>query len=583
MHTLTRCLRALSCLGLLAAPTLAQAQAQSWQWATSPSAIIDSNPGGPGGSCVAALARDATGNTIVAGSFYGTFTLGTITLTSAGYSDIFVAKVSPSGQWLQAVRAGGAGNDFVNALKLDAAGNAVVAGSFGNLITGGTATFGATTLTAAGSTGQSDVFVATLNPGGQWLQAVRAGGAAADYISDLALDGAGNAVVGGSFEGTVNFGGTRLTADGVTRAAFVARLNLATSTWTQASQSNSTFGTVSFQASVSRLALDAAGNVIVVGSFDPGTTLGAFPLTTPAGSGVYVARLSASGQWTQAVPLGHNSRNAPPPSISAVAVDGTGTVTIAGVLLETMAFGATALTSAGSYDVFVAKLNAAGQWTQAVRAGGPANDIAGSLVLDAAGNTIVTGLFGPYGGFSPSPDATFGPITLTTAGAYDAFVAKLSPSGQWLQAVRAGGTGSDVAGPVLVDAAGNITVAGSCTGPAAFGATTLTSPSPYGMAFVAYLAPLINATASRSATPAEIFTLAPNPAGHGPTTSAVRLTWPEASATARPVQVLDALGREVRRQELPARTSTTTLDVAGLTPGLYMVRCGTAASRLQVE
>lgn len=579
MHTFTRCLRAFFCLGLLAAPTLAQAQAQSWQWATSPSAIIDSNTGGPGGSGVAALARDAAGNTIVAGSFYGTFTLGSTTLTSAGYGDIFVAKVSPSGQWLQAVRAGGTGNDYVNALKLDAAGNAVVAGSFGSLITGGTATFGATTLLAAGNTGQSDAFVATLSPGGQWLQALRAGGAAADYISDLALDGAGNAVVLGSFTGPATLGTTTLSAPANTWQLFVAKLNLSTGAWTALNQGPSPYG-----AQPGALALDATGSMVISGRCDSGITFGSTTLYSNRGEGTFVARLSASGQWTQAVqPIQSRSNGAPPTTINSLVVDAAGTVTMVGTLVETATFGNITLTSAGSYDVFVAKLNAAGQWTQAVRAGGPANDIAGSLVLDAAGNAIVTGLFGPYGGFSPSPNATFGPITLTTAGAYDAFVAKLSPGGQWLQAVRAGGPSSDVAGPALVDAAGNITVAGSCTGTAAFGATTLASPSPYGMAFVAYLAPLTNATASRTATPAELFTLAPNPAGHGPTTSAVRLTWPEASATARPVQVLDALGREVRRQVLPARTSTTTLDIAGLTPGLYMVRCGTAASRLQVE
>ena len=62
------------------------------------------------------------------------------------------------------------------------------------------------------------------------MQAVRVGGTGQDYANALALDGTGTAVVGGSFQGTVNFGGMPLTADGVTSAAFVTRLNLATST-----------------------------------------------------------------------------------------------------------------------------------------------------------------------------------------------------------------------------------------------------------------------------------------------------------------------------------------------------------------
>ncbi|GAB2854206.1 T9SS type A sorting domain-containing protein [Hymenobacter ruber] len=570
MHTPTRCLRALSCLGLLAAPTLAHAQAQAWQWATAPTAIIDQSTDF-GGSSISAMARDAAGNTVVAGRFYGTFTLGTTTLTSAGYSDIFVAKISPNGEWLQAVRAGGTGEDVISALKLDAAGNAVVSGNFGHLITGGTATFGANTLTAAGNTGSSDAFVATLSPGGQWLQAVRVGGTGSDYISALALDGAGNAVVYGTITGPGTLGTTAFNAPAGTVQLFVAKLNLSTGAWTLLNQAPANSGA---------MALDAAGNVVISGSYGPTITLGSTTLTaTRNGVGYFVARLSASGQWTQAVQLMQSrSNNAPSCVINSLAVDAAGTVTTLGTLIETATFGTTTLTSAGSYDIFVARLDAAGQWTQAVQAGGAANDIPGYLVLDAAGNAIVTGLFGTYGGFTPSPNATFGSLTLITAGAYDAFVAKLSPSGQWLQAVRGGGTGSDVAGPALVDAAGNITVAGTCADAAAFGTTTLACPSIYGMAFVAYLSPVTNVTASHTATPAEIFTLSPNP-----TAAAVRLTWPETSASARPVQVLDALGREVRRQELPARANTVTLDVAGLTPGLYMVRCGVATSRLQVE
>ena len=230
------------------------------------------------------------------------------------------------------------------------------------------------------------------------------------------------------------------------------------------------------------------------------------------------------------------------------------------------------------YDVFVARLNAAGQWTQAVRAGGPYNNIVNSLTTDAAGNAVLSGSFGSHGQAAPGipPTATFGPITLTSTGDYDVFVARLSPGGQWLQAARAGGPGRDGARQAMVDAADNIIVVGSCGSPAVFGSTTLSNSSAYSTAFVARL--VATPLATRAAAPAEAFSLAPNPAA-----AAVRLTWPEASAAVRPVRLLDALGREVRQQELPARATSATLDVAGLMPGLYLVRCGGATKRLQVE
>lgn len=82
---------------------------------------------GPDGSAITATALDAAGNTVVAGYFSGTFTLGTTTLTSAGRPDIFVAKLSPDGQWIQAMSAGGPGQDYANTLVLSG-GSVVVAG-----------------------------------------------------------------------------------------------------------------------------------------------------------------------------------------------------------------------------------------------------------------------------------------------------------------------------------------------------------------------------------------------------------------------------------------------------------------------
>ncbi|MCI1188187.1 T9SS type A sorting domain-containing protein [Hymenobacter sp. DH14] len=566
--------QAIGWLLVLAAP--ATLQAQSWHWASAPGAIVDPAPvGAPGGSVIVAAAPDGAGNTVVAGNFSGSFTLGGTTLVSQGYSDVFVARLGPGGEWLQAVRAGGPSEDVVSGLKLDAAGNAIISGRFGNLVAGATAEFGSFALTSAGGT---DAFVARLNPGGQWTQAVRAGGPGNDEANALALDAAGNAVVAGSFQGSPGFGPTTLAADGVTTAAFVARLNLAAGTWTQASQSTCAFSTVPFRNLVSAVALDAADNVVLAGQFDANTRFGALALSNAlGGTSAYLARLSAGGQWTQAVQLTNNSRLAPPPTINALAVDGAGTATVAGVLLETVAFGPTTLVSAGSYDVFVARLDAAGQWTQAVRAGGPANDLARALAVDAAGNATVAGLFGVYGSPGQVATAAFGPLALSSSGGlYDVFVARLDAAGQWTQAVRAGGAGNDEANAVSIDAEGSITVAGSCGNAAGFGGFTLSGTTSFPMAFAARFAG--TALATHAPAPAEVFALAPNPAA-----GLVRLSWPETSPAARPVQVLDALGREVRRQELPARTRAATLDLAGLAPGLYVVRCGAGASRLRVE
>jgi len=49
-----------------------------------------------------AIAADAAGNLYVAGSFGGTVTFGSTTLTAPQATDMFLAKLSPAGVWLWA-------------------------------------------------------------------------------------------------------------------------------------------------------------------------------------------------------------------------------------------------------------------------------------------------------------------------------------------------------------------------------------------------------------------------------------------------------------------------------------------------
>ena len=86
--------------------------------------------GTTGTSQVTATAVDAAGNAVVAGTFTGTGTLGSTTLTSAGGNDIFVARLNASSAWTQAVRAGSVGSEQPTGVKVDAQGNVVVTGRF---------------------------------------------------------------------------------------------------------------------------------------------------------------------------------------------------------------------------------------------------------------------------------------------------------------------------------------------------------------------------------------------------------------------------------------------------------------------
>jgi hypothetical protein len=93
------------------------------------------------------------------------------------------------------------------------------------------------------------------------------------------------------------------------------------------------------------------------------------------------------------------------------------------------------------------------------------------LALDAAGGIYVAGNFDGSGDFDPGA----GTHTLTSAGEWDGFVAKLEANGDFAWALRMGGDGGDSVNSLLVDADGSVLVCGSFAGTADFGDLLLTN------------------------------------------------------------------------------------------------------------
>ncbi len=83
---------------------------------------------------------DSAGNSHVTGLFFGTATFGTTRLTSKGKYDIFVAKVDPYGKFLWVISMGGSSWDTGYSISVDGAGNSHVTGNFSGTATFGPAT-----------------------------------------------------------------------------------------------------------------------------------------------------------------------------------------------------------------------------------------------------------------------------------------------------------------------------------------------------------------------------------------------------------------------------------------------------------
>lgn len=134
-----------------------------------------------------AVSTDANGNSYITGSFSNTVSFGSINLTSAGYSDIFVAKTDASGNFLWAKQIGSFyDTEEGQGITQDASGNIYVTGIYRgttNFNTSG----GIANLTTKGSV---DVFVLKLDTYGNFISAVGLGGTGPyERIYSLAVSG----------------------------------------------------------------------------------------------------------------------------------------------------------------------------------------------------------------------------------------------------------------------------------------------------------------------------------------------------------------------------------------------------------
>lgn len=173
------------------------------------------------------LSTDAANNCYVIGYFNGTATIGITPLTSAGSSDIWIAKYDASGNSVWAKKAGGSLEDKGLSIASDPSGNMYLTGYFNGAALFGT---GLDTITKV-SAGGADIFAGKYDYKGdvKWMSSF--GGAMDDKGYGISIDSLGHSYVAGSFFNTAHF--DTITAVSVNQDdAFVAGLNnLGTAKW----------------------------------------------------------------------------------------------------------------------------------------------------------------------------------------------------------------------------------------------------------------------------------------------------------------------------------------------------------------
>ena len=440
--------------------------------------------GGISGDFGSSIALDASGNVFTTGFFQGTADFdpgaGTFNLTSQGYRDIFISKLDAAGNFVWAKKMGGtSSNDEGFSIALDGSGNVYTTGFFE-----GTADFnpgaGVANLT---SQGYRDIFISKLDAAGNFVWAKKMGGTDLDEGYSIALDGSGNVYTTGYFEETVDFnpgaGVANLTSAG-NADIFISKLDAAGNfVWAKQMGGTSVSGDIGRS-----IALDGSGNVYTTGSFhgtadfDPGA--GTFNLTSQGHRDIFISKLDAAGNFVWAKKMGGTSSYDEGYSI---ALDASGNVFTTGIFQGVADFdpgaGTFNLTSAGSYDIFISKLDAAGNFVWAKQMGGIFGEESFSIALDGSGNVFTTGYFDNIVDFDPGA----GTFNLTSVGSTDIFISKLDAAGNFVWAKQMGGTMDDRGQSIALDASGNVYTTGYFNGTADFdpgaGTFNLTSAGSY--------------------------------------------------------------------------------------------------------
>lgn len=241
------------------------------------------------------------------------------------------------------------------------------------------------------------------------------------------------------------------------------------------------FGDVGSQVA-NRLATDAEGNVILVGSFVNQLNFGGGALQDVAASpALFIAKLDANGGhlWskTSGAAGGQNGQYG-----DGLTVDDAGNIYIIGSFDGAIDLGGGALQSAGGWDVFVAKLDPNGGHLWSKRFGDGGDQAGHGVAIDNTGNVLLTGNFGGM--------IDLGGGALQGAGAgQDLFVAKLDSNGAHLWSKKFGDEDNQLGFSIGTDASNNVLVAGSFAGTLDMGGGELQSAGGLYDVFLAKLDP----------------------------------------------------------------------------------------------
>ncbi len=305
------------------------------------------------------------------------------------------------------------------------------------------------------------LFISSLSIGQEYIWGINFGGNGEDVVRAMAVDDDGNVFTTGYYTDTSDFDPSENTAEFVAEGFFDIYIHKVNSDgdleWARS------IGGSFFEYGTG-IEIDPDGAVLVTGvftetvDFDPGE--GEALVTSNGAEDIFALKLDANGNFLWVFTAGSEFYEEP----VSIHADENSNVYVSGYYANPISFSAgletVTISPEGGQDAFVFKLDGFGNFQWARSVGGQEQDLCLGMDVSTSGNVYLTGYFSSIVDFDPG----IGVNELTASDENDAYVLKLSPSGEYVYATAIGGINNEVAWDLAIDQSENVFVGGGYRG-----------------------------------------------------------------------------------------------------------------------
>ena len=280
---------------------------------------------------------DASNDILLLGSAHKEIDYGGGLLASVVPQNASIAKLDSTGKHIWSKNLGNATSMNVKDIAVDGSGAIVMMGDFF-----GSIDLGGGPMTASGN---FDVLVTKHSASGEHIWSQIFGDSGYQYGTGVAIDGADNVLLTGSFASGIDFGGGLLQSAGEADAFFAKLDESGNHVFSNA------FGGANGQAG-SSVRADSTGNVVIRGSYSNEIDLGGGPIVPEGAGDSFLGKLDGAGKhlWSRRFGTGNDQ-------LFDMVIDRVGNVVLVGRFTGKVEFnGCTVTANSGGLELFVVKL-----------------------------------------------------------------------------------------------------------------------------------------------------------------------------------------------------------------------------------